>query len=291
MRLTGNFAELIKDKYNSLSKSQKKAADYIFQNMDKAAFNTAIQIGMEAGVSDTTVIRLAYTLGFRNFSEMQEVIRKQFLEDVNPGNLGGMQTDNASEQESNYIAGVIAKEINCLNQLYRKMNYKDVESAAKALLEADQVLIMGYFYAFTAAYEFYLNLSMMRDNVFFYRTTETEYHRLYNLTEKSVVVAVSYPMELNDILKFTEEAQKRGARVISITNSELSKFSRESDISFVVDISVDNETGYVLQTSAIVLLYFIMMRMIDLGRDKIMPYLENVRANLLNYYRMRGSDL
>lgn len=291
MRSTGNFTELIKDKYSSLSKAQKKAADYIFQNMDKVAFSTAVQIGMEAGVSDTTVIRLAYTLGFRNFSEMQEVIRKQFLDEVNPGKAEGMPIDTASEQDADYIANVIGKEINCLNQLYKKMNLLDVKRAAAALLEADQVLIMGYFYAFTAAYEFYLNLSMMRDNVFFYRTTETEYHRLYNLTEKSVVIAVSYPTDMNDLLKFMEEAQKRGAQVISVTNSELSRSSREADISFVVDISVDNETGYILQTSAIVLLYFIIMSMKEQNREKVMPYLENVRANLLNYYKMRGSDL
>lgn len=282
---------LIKEKYGTLSAAQKKAADYIFQNPQKAAFNTAVQIGMEAGTSDSSVIRLSYTLGFRSFSEMQDMIRKQFMDSVNPEPPeNGPEEDSYTEAMLPYV-NIIKEENRNLTRLLKKLNVEDISRAAEALIKADQVLIMGYFYALTPAYEFYLNLSMMRPNVFFYRTTETEYLKLYNLTEQSVVLAVSYPTDITDILKFIGEAKRQGATVISVTNSELSQVSSQSDIPFTVDISIDNESGYILPSSAMAVLYFIIMNIKERDRENVMPRLENVRANVANYYSGKGSDL
>ena len=47
--------------------------------MEKGSLYTAGQIGKEAGVSETTVIRLAYALGLNGFSDLQELMRKEWL--------------------------------------------------------------------------------------------------------------------------------------------------------------------------------------------------------------------
>ncbi|MDQ7861882.1 hypothetical protein RCO48_15625 [Peribacillus frigoritolerans] len=58
---------------------KKKVAAYLIENLDEAAFKTAFQIGREAEVSETTVIRFSYSLGFEGFSKMQARIQKQLL--------------------------------------------------------------------------------------------------------------------------------------------------------------------------------------------------------------------
>jgi len=268
---TIQIANMIKEKYNSLSIAQKKAADYIYKNLGKAAFNTAIQLGIEAGVSDSTIIRLSYALGFRSFSAMQA---------ANPSYKAVVSEGTVPEDVPDAFTQIVENEILTLRSLLYKLNAQDVRKAAEALINADQVLIMGYFSAFTAAYEFYLNLSMMRSNVFFYRTSEIEFQRLYNLTDKSVVVAVSFPKHIKDIVKFTRDAKKQGATIISVTDMELSPVSCESDISFTVDINSDNETGLILMSSAMTLMYLIIMSIKTQNREKVIAQLENARNNL-----------
>ncbi|MCJ7992175.1 hypothetical protein MUB15_28310 [Priestia sp. OVS21] len=54
-------------------------AEFLVNFTEKGSLYTAGQIGKEAGVSETTVIRLAYALGLNGFSDLQELMRKEWL--------------------------------------------------------------------------------------------------------------------------------------------------------------------------------------------------------------------
>ena len=60
------------EKYDKLSKGQKRLADYIRQNYDKAAFLTAVKLGEAVGVSESTVVRFATQLGDKGYPEFQK---------------------------------------------------------------------------------------------------------------------------------------------------------------------------------------------------------------------------
>ncbi|MDE7037833.1 MAG: N-acetylmannosamine kinase, partial [Lachnospiraceae bacterium] len=49
----------IEDGYPKFSKGQRKLADFIQKDYDKAAFLTAARMGEEVGVSESTVVRFA----------------------------------------------------------------------------------------------------------------------------------------------------------------------------------------------------------------------------------------
>ena len=48
----------IEEKYNKMSKGQRRLADYVRENYDKAVFLTAAKLGETVGVSESTVVRL-----------------------------------------------------------------------------------------------------------------------------------------------------------------------------------------------------------------------------------------
>lgn len=70
----------IQERYDELSKAQKKVADYIAEHLEFAAMKTTVKISQAAGVSETTVIRLAYSLGYDSFSAFQNQIQEDVLE-------------------------------------------------------------------------------------------------------------------------------------------------------------------------------------------------------------------
>ena len=61
--------------YKSLSKGQKQLANYIMENYDRAAFITASKMGRIVGVSESTVVRFAYALGYDGYPELQKSLQ------------------------------------------------------------------------------------------------------------------------------------------------------------------------------------------------------------------------
>ena len=64
----------IDEKYPKFSKGQKRLADYIKENYDKAAFLTAAKMGEAVGVSESTVVRFATQLGYKGYPEFQKAL-------------------------------------------------------------------------------------------------------------------------------------------------------------------------------------------------------------------------
>lgn len=280
MGSNGKFEELIKQRYHSLSSAQKKAADYLFKNMDKSAFQTAVQIGMEAGVSDSSVIRLSYALGYASFSDMQHAMQEQFLDALQDAN--DTNSVQPLPESDDPIKALIRNEIKNFTELDKQLKTEDINKAADALIEANQVLVMGYFNSFSPAYEFFLRLSMLRPNVHFYRNSETESQRLYTLSKKSVVVAFSFPRHIKDTLSYIRQAKKQDATVISVTDNDLSPYNHESDISFMIDINSDWRTGFLSLSPAFILVYLLMMAIREKGGDEAQQHIDNLMDHYID---------
>ena len=66
----------IDEKYAKLSKGQKRLADYVRENYDKAVFLTASKLGEVVGVSESTVVRFATQLGYRGYPGFQKALEE-----------------------------------------------------------------------------------------------------------------------------------------------------------------------------------------------------------------------
>lgn len=64
----------INQNFSSFSKGQRLLANYIMENYDKAAFVTASRMGHTVGVSESTVVRFAYALGYDGYPELQRAL-------------------------------------------------------------------------------------------------------------------------------------------------------------------------------------------------------------------------
>lgn len=67
--------KLIEDNRAQFSKGQKRIADYIVNSYDEAAFMTAAKLGETVGVSESTVVRFAYSIGLDGYPALQEALQ------------------------------------------------------------------------------------------------------------------------------------------------------------------------------------------------------------------------
>ena len=66
----------INKNYSKMSKGQKLLANYIADNYEKAVFYTAAKMGEIVGVSESTVVRFAMSLGYKGYPEFQKALEE-----------------------------------------------------------------------------------------------------------------------------------------------------------------------------------------------------------------------
>ena len=76
MSNTNDLLNRINAKYSTMSKGHKLLATYITDNYDKAVFLTAAKMGETVGISESTVVRFATSLGYKGYSDFQKALEE-----------------------------------------------------------------------------------------------------------------------------------------------------------------------------------------------------------------------
>ena len=63
-----------------LTKNEKKVLEYILQNLERACYMTSNEIAKELKLGDTSVIRMAKSLGFSGYGEFKKKLVLETLE-------------------------------------------------------------------------------------------------------------------------------------------------------------------------------------------------------------------
>ena len=69
--MKNGIAKQIMSGYGDLRKSEKKAADYILKNMERAAELSIDRLAEAAGVSQPTVLRMLRAFGFSGYKDFK----------------------------------------------------------------------------------------------------------------------------------------------------------------------------------------------------------------------------
>lgn len=110
----------IQSNYTTLSKGQKLIADYIFENYDKVAFMTASTLGKTVGVSESTVVRFANTLGYGGYPKLQKALQESIKTKLTTVQRFEMSEDMADEKN-----------------LLKKVMNSDIDNIRKTIDELD----------------------------------------------------------------------------------------------------------------------------------------------------------
>ncbi|MCS0672523.1 MurR/RpiR family transcriptional regulator [Cytobacillus firmus] len=233
------MSQLIKESYSSLSPGQRKAAEFIMEHADEAVLLTAFQVGKNAGVSETTVIRLAYALGFSGYSQMQDRIRKEWL--------AGKQMDYFEDDSSienaakeNLFRRVIDQERKILRQLLDQVDEREIWKAIDALIRADRVYVGGFGSSFAAAYWFYYALKQIRGNVYISSPNGFLPEDVCDLTDQSAVVIFSFPRYRKEAISLASFAERQDSGIIAITDRQLSPIGQLAAVTLTTDELMDS---------------------------------------------------
>lgn len=225
----------IEESVPSFSKGQKKIAQYIINQYNKAVFMTAAKIAEETGVSESTVVRFADAMGYDGFPEFQ-----QALQDSVKGKLTALQRfEQASEhlESRDMLSLVMNSDISRLKATYEQLDKELFEKAVQSISKAKKIYIIGVrsSSALASFLGFYLNL--LFDDVRVISTTSVSevFEQIMRIGEDDVLIGISFPRYSNRTVKALQYAKTNGATVISVTDSKVSPLVEYSDVALLAE--------------------------------------------------------
>jgi len=273
------FETLAKQKFDQLSAGQKKVAEYILQHLEKCSYDTIAKIGREVSVSETTVIRLAYALGYSSFSEMQSSIRSDILDN---GSMSAALEDEHSAEPPCPYAQAIERDIRILKQTLNQLDTDRLEQAVERIVQAESVFVVGYRTAYSAANWFAMTLGFLRDNVRLIPLQGDVLELLASVNSRSVVVAVTFPRYAKETYKFVRTAKEQGAHIIAVTDNKLSPVGCVADDTLITSPNRD-EAGFNSTATAISLLNLLAVGVRMKEHDRIKTRLQKLEELYSSY--------
>lgn len=219
MGKTNEVINKINEKYDKLSKGQKKLADYIMKNYDKAAFLTAARLGGLVGVSESTVVRFAMHLGYQGYPDFQKALEEMVRNKLN--SIQRMEVAYGRISQSEILSTVLQSDAEKIKLTLDNLDERAFEMAIDILLNARHIYVLGIRSCMPLAnfLSFYLN--MLFDNVHLIQTSSASeiFEQMIRIGKEDAIIGISFPRYSMRTLKAMEFANNRNAKVITLTDS------------------------------------------------------------------------
>jgi len=217
----------IATKSGGFSKGQKRIAEYISENYDKAAFMTARMLAELTDVSESTVVRFAAELGYDGYPEMRRA-----LQDMIRNRLTSVQRIQVAKatMDSDILPHVLSSDIEQIRLTMEETDPGDFDKAVEAIAGAKNIYIFGMrSSSFLANFMgFYFNLLFSNSRVL--SENPSVFEQLIRLSEGDVLIAISFPRYSRRTISALQYARDVGAKIISITDSRSSPLYKLADI-------------------------------------------------------------
>lgn len=290
--MNGNLIGLISKHEKTFSKGQRRIAQFITEHSDEAAFMTALRLGEEVGVSESTVVRFAAELGFDGYPQLQKAMQELIRSKLTI--VERLEVTRARMSEDNLLRNVATGDINNIRRTMEEIDEKTFFEAVDTLVNARQIYVFGAgsCKALTSFFTHYLKMLLGGRVQMLTASSQSEiFEEMLDIGAQDAVIGISFPRYSSKAATTLHYAHSKGAGVVAITDSRLSPIApyatslllAHSDMAAVVD-------SLVAPMSIInALIVAISLRTMDKNRGKL-EELEHLWNTYKVYEKMDGTE-
>ncbi len=136
------FSQLISERFSNLTKSEKRIANYLNQNLDESAFLSAGEIADQLQLSEATMVRFARTLGFESYPSMRVALQDNFRNRLTHSSRLRSRLDDFREA-GHIFERVVASEIDYLTEALQTLDRNAFNAAVELLRTHQRVFVFG----------------------------------------------------------------------------------------------------------------------------------------------------
>jgi len=157
------FLEDLESQYNDMTETQKKVAYFVTRHYEQVAFFTLEDLANKIGVSTTTIIRFARSLGYSGYSDFLSHIQQIVQMKINlPQRLDKF---DASIDPASLLVKTFRQDIENINTTLNNLDQDKINMFVKELLDAPTIYVLGLRSSFSVAFYCKAVLGQIRENV------------------------------------------------------------------------------------------------------------------------------
>lgn len=227
MDKTTYLSELIKKKYDQLTKTQHKIADYFLRNEDEISFLTIDVLATQIGVSPSSLTRFSTEIGFRGYPGLQKALRKDLQNKLNPVHR---LSSEISSDKNDIVKKSFQKDSSNLQETMRLNSQEIINSVVELIQHSRNIYIIGHRTSYSIASYMHAILEPILGNVVLVNTIERmNTELLLRMNQDDVLISINFPRYHKETVEFTEMAKSQKIKIIALTDSMASPLIKYSD--------------------------------------------------------------
>ena len=271
----------IKRKFVRLSKGQRKVAQFVTDNPTVVIANGAAEVGRQANVSESTVIRFCYAMDLSGYVELQEEIRSYLMTQTE--GTHAQSTNSAGNQNVLNYGKIMQRDIQNIQDTIRLINDNTFQKSAKWMHEADAIYILGARQAASVASWLSYTMKTLRPNVKQIRTDSDDFvQQINSMGERTTLIVFSFDKHTNDMKTILEIAKMKKVKILAITDTALSPLREYTSALFA--LGMKNQSSLDVIPVLFSFMHALVEEMVShnkVGYDKYLQSFEQVENNLL----------
>jgi DNA-binding MurR/RpiR family transcriptional regulator len=137
-----DFSQLLSAKFSTLTKSEKRIANYLRKNQEESAFLAAGELADRLGLSEATIVRFARTLGFDSYPSMREVLQENFRRRVTHSSRLRSRLDDLREA-GDIFERLVVTEIDYMTMALETVDRVELHRAVDLMRSHRRIFIFG----------------------------------------------------------------------------------------------------------------------------------------------------
>ncbi|MGH7827366.1 MAG: MurR/RpiR family transcriptional regulator [Candidatus Binatia bacterium] len=218
-------------KVNALNGAQKRIGHYLQNDSSALLLSNVSDLAQAVGVSKSTVVRFAKSLGYKGFPEFRREIQKEMRHKLR---AAARMEETFAElgNDENIFAKLIKRDVQLLQETLQAASFPDFHKAVEIIWRARQVFIIGLNASMALAYLLHFRLvRVKKDARWIFLTGGTSLlEQLAFMEQRDVLIAIDFLQVPREVHTALQHAKKVGAPILGITDFPSSAIAKAADV-------------------------------------------------------------
>lgn len=211
--------------YNSLSESEKLAAQYILERPDDVIHYSITEFARHCGSSEATIYRLCKKLGFDGYQDFKIALARELSF---PKEEIALTSENKNFRE--FVNSTFKDNLNLIKDTHELLDFDSLNEAVDIILNSNRILFFGVGRSGAITQDASLRFALLGFHSAHYVDPHAQVMVAAALTEKDTVVGISHSGMIRDIVKSLQVARDSGTKTIAITSGIDSPITKVADV-------------------------------------------------------------
>ncbi|AIQ37572.1 transcriptional regulator [Paenibacillus sp. FSL R5-0345] len=221
----------IHSKYNNLTNTEKKVADYVLENTRSVVYMSITDLADACDVGESSIFRFCKSLSYKGYQEFKIALAHSItVENEIPQLTDQILMDDTTEAVA---SKVLTTNVSALNETYNLIDIKKINEAIDYMINAERVLFFGVGSSLITAMEAKIKFMRITNKTECLMDSHLQMMSAALMSERDVAVIISYSGSTKDSIEVARKAKERGAKVVSITRFEKSPLTSYSDLTLL----------------------------------------------------------